>query len=299
MSVHILENKQGFKLALNSMGLSIQKIDLPWGVSPVIGYLDPNDYADNPYYLGSIIGRVSNRIANATLKIGHERHQLNANEGKHHLHGGKKGFTRVEWDVVDEGDKLVGKYTSPYGAEGYPGEVDVKSAFSFIDNKLIIVDNAYSKTHTPLSLTHHPYFSFGGGFEDLEWNIFGNKFLELDHDLIPTGEIVKEQKLVLRKGIDTCCVYPFSDNGYRKNAEILHQKSNTKISIWSNYPAFQIYTSLNELDNVSVPFGSASICIEPQYMTGFTEYSNFNGFYFDGNNSYERRIVYEFDKINA
>jgi len=297
MSICTIGNSLGFELQLCSVGLALQKIQLPWGVSPIVGFNTEDEYLNNPCYHGVIVGRVTNRIANAELKIGSEQYKLTANEGNHHLHGGLQSLSNVHWQLEKEENKLVATYTSVDGESGYPGEVKINASFSFIDNRLVIKYEATSADITPLSLTHHPYFSFGSDFGDLKMNIFSNEYLEMDEQLIATGKILKANTFLVKNGIDNCYVYANANSGYHKNAEIIHEKLKTKITIWSNYPAFQIYTSANQLENVNVPIGAACVCVEPQYMTGFTEHPHLKGFYFDGKNKYEKTICYEFDEL--
>ena len=38
------------------------------------------------------MGRCANRIANATFEINGKRHHVTANDGRHSLHGGKRGW---------------------------------------------------------------------------------------------------------------------------------------------------------------------------------------------------------------
>jgi len=311
MSLHIFKSKHGFEMQISSHGMSLKKLDLPWGISPVVGFLEESDYENNPLYHGATVGRMSNRVANSKLLLRGKEYLLSANEKANHLHGGTKGLSKANWEVGVGDSYITGTYTSPDGEDGYPGEVEIFSSFSFIENSLKIHDLGLSKTYSPLSITHHPYFSFGGGFEDMVLNVFCNEYLEVDADLIPTGKVrdfdpeideESEEEIVLsnfdlKEGIDTCFVYPYSENELRKNAELIDLKSKTKITVWSDYPAFQIYTSINQLDNVSVPVGAACVCIEPQYMTGFNQHAHFKGFYFDGKNYYKHTIVYEFDQI--
>jgi aldose 1-epimerase len=54
----------------------------------------------NPHF-GATCGRVAGRIANAkfTLPNG-SSHEILANNGPHALHGGEKGYSRINWEKV-------------------------------------------------------------------------------------------------------------------------------------------------------------------------------------------------------
>src|SRR5690349_15047277 len=78
-------------------------------------------------YLGAIVGRYANRIANGQFTIDGQPHQLTLNEGRHHLHGGKSGFNRALWTgtAMPHRNGVVFTRTSADGEEGYPGAVEV------------------------------------------------------------------------------------------------------------------------------------------------------------------------------
>ena len=58
--------------------------------------------------VGSTCGRYAGRISNAKFKIGNKKFNLNANEGKNILHGGKVGFSLLPWTKVNQTkDKIV------------------------------------------------------------------------------------------------------------------------------------------------------------------------------------------------
>ena len=70
----------------------------------VLGFddLEPYKNGTSPYF-GAVVGRVANRIANATFELNGVRHNLAANNGPNCLHGGVMGFSRVEWTLAGHG----------------------------------------------------------------------------------------------------------------------------------------------------------------------------------------------------
>lgn len=66
----------------------------------VLGFDTPEEYRDNPRYIGAIVGRCANRISNARFTLDGTTYQLSANSGRDHLHGGRKGFDKVVWRVA-------------------------------------------------------------------------------------------------------------------------------------------------------------------------------------------------------
>lgn len=289
-----LNNKEGFEIEVCSTGMSIKSVQLPWNYSPIIGYNNLEDYKSNHEYHGCIVGRTTNRINKGALKIDNKTYYLDNNHGLHHLHGGKNGLHLVEWEINKDSNSIIGKYFSKSNENGYPGDVLIITTIKLEHNKLIINYKATCETKTPLSLTHHPYFSFGNDFKKIKMEIFADKYIETDNDLIPTGNIIDVDTFNLSLNIDRCYITPTGNNDLLINASIEDYETATKINIWSNYPAFQVYTSTNQLSNVSVEKGNVCICVEPQFMTGFTEFDSFKGFFFDGKNEYNQTIMYEF-----
>jgi aldose 1-epimerase len=158
----------------------------------VLGHDAVDAYRPNAAYLGAIIGRVANRIANARFTLDGTEYNLTANDGPHSLHGGSKGFDQVVWSAEELPNGVRLTHRSPDGDEGYPGNLDVTVIYSVTpENELVVDYQATSDRATPVNLTQHSYFNLAGG-----GNILGH-VLELaaddmtpvDESLIPTGEI--------------------------------------------------------------------------------------------------------------
>ena len=72
-------------------------------------------------YFGALVGRVANRIADATFQLDGKTYHVTPNEMKTSLHGGKFGFSRHLWEgqpftsQLGSGIKL--RYHSPDGDE--------------------------------------------------------------------------------------------------------------------------------------------------------------------------------------
>ena len=72
-------------------------------------------------YFGAVIGRVANRIANASFVLDGQRHNISANENGNTLHGGKSGWSVKTWNMSEiynpHGEAVKLTYTSPDGDE--------------------------------------------------------------------------------------------------------------------------------------------------------------------------------------
>ena len=65
----------------------------------VLSYKENKDYLYDKFYMGAIIGRYANRIANGNLFLNKETYHLDNNENGNHLHGGTISFHNKIWSV--------------------------------------------------------------------------------------------------------------------------------------------------------------------------------------------------------
>jgi aldose 1-epimerase len=152
-------------------------------------------YERDRAYVGPIVGRFGNRIANGRFTLDGQTHQVTTNEGVNHLHGGALGFSKRVWrilEVKDQGRVLLGLH-SPAGEEGYPGNVDATVELTVSPHSLKIRLGARSDAPTPINLTYHPYFNLSGDFHapatDQWLRIPAAHYLPVGPGLIPTGEL--------------------------------------------------------------------------------------------------------------
>ena len=161
------------------------------GTDVFVAYEDTASYRDDEPYLGAILGRTSGRIADAHLAVDGREHELSANEGSDHLHGGEGGFARRTWAVAEEeADRLVLSLISPDGDQGYPGRLAAKATFTLTEDALRVDYEARTDAATPVSLTHHPYVRLSGT-DVLDHTVEANAsaWTPLTARGIPTGEV--------------------------------------------------------------------------------------------------------------
>ncbi|MBO0958699.1 galactose mutarotase [Neobacillus sp. MM2021_6] len=161
----------------------------------VLGHDTLDEYVNDPYFLGAVVGRVAGRIKGGSFELDGTPFTLARNENKNHLHGGVRGFDKVVWDAEIVEDGVQFSYLSPDGEEGYPGNLYIQVSYRLNnDNELTIHYEAHSDKKTLLTVTNHSYFNLSGnGKRDIlehTLTIKSNQFLELDHELMPTGTFV-------------------------------------------------------------------------------------------------------------
>jgi aldose 1-epimerase len=170
----------------------------------VLGFDTLEGYLTRSRFFGAVVGRYANRIAHARFTLDGTTYQLAANNGRNHLHGGRRGFDKVLWAGTacerDEHARAAGDagvvftYTSPDGEEGYPGTLSVSVTYTLTPRDALIVDYAATTDRaTAINLTQHSYFNLGGeGHGDVlshRLTIDADRYTPTDDTQIPTGEI--------------------------------------------------------------------------------------------------------------
>lgn len=200
-----LKNASGASLDIIEIGAAITALRLPdrGGVvrDVVLGYDDPVQYRQNPFYFGVVVGRCANRIANASFCLNRLNYQLERNQGLHHLHGGEGEFHRCLWSlekpsVGAEGERVTLNYLSKDGEENYPGNLDIGVTYCLTEqNELIIKYRASCDRQTIINLTQHSYFNLVGHDSGDILNhlirINADHYTPTGPDQIPTGELAR------------------------------------------------------------------------------------------------------------
>lgn len=200
---YILKNDLGMSVKAITYGATITEISAPdkFGNFDNVVLNLPNlaAYESNKNYICPIVGRYGNRLANSQFKIGEKTYNVDANEGKNSLHGGKMGFNRKVWKA----EKVKGKdfagvkmsLLSHDGDMGFPGNMNVEVFFKLDNcNNFTIQYRATTDKPTVCNLTWHPYFNLAGAGNGsiLTHHFFVNakQISEVDEGLIPTGKLI-------------------------------------------------------------------------------------------------------------
>lgn len=164
----------------------------------VLGYENIDRYLNNTgeRYLGTVVGRYANRIANGKFELDGTIYTLAQNNGPNSLHGGLKAFDSVVWDVDKvTSSELHMSYTSADGEEGFPGEVKVKMIYTLTpQNEFKIQYEAITNKSTHVNLSHHSYFNLkgegNGTAMDNVLALHASKFVPINEVCIPLGNVV-------------------------------------------------------------------------------------------------------------
>jgi len=105
VDVFTLTNGHGLEMRAISYGAIIVSLHAPDRSGRledvVLGHDDLAGYLGASPYFGAVVGRYANRIARGHLPLDGRVHELAINDPPHHLHGGRRGFDKVVWDVEE------------------------------------------------------------------------------------------------------------------------------------------------------------------------------------------------------
>lgn len=230
------------------------------------GYLKDGNSA----YIGSMMGRVANRIANGEFLLSGEKHVLAKNFlGKHSLHGGVIGFDKFNWDSYIDGTTVYLTHVSPDEYEGYPGTVLVTAECKLSDDDSFSMKvSAVTSKPTIINMSNHSYFNLAGhekGYKELykhKLTMNSDRVLKISPEQIPTGEFqdVGDSAYDFRLPIDLgTAISKTPGNGYDNNfciisgssqtltfiARVLHPESGRTMEVYSDQPSVLFYTSNN------------------------------------------------------
>ncbi|MDE6151747.1 MAG: galactose-1-epimerase, partial [Prevotella sp.] len=127
--LYILRNSKGYECAITNYGGAIVSLMVPDKDGQIADVIQGHDNIKDVInsaepYLSTLIGRFGNRICKGRFTLNGKEYQLAINNGPNALHGGPTGYHAQVWDAVQMNEQtLVLKLNSPYGEEGFTGEM--------------------------------------------------------------------------------------------------------------------------------------------------------------------------------
>ena len=164
----------------------------------VLGYQNIDRYINNngERFLGSVVGRVANRIGGGKFTLEGVEYTTPQNNNGQTLHGGDKGLDMVVWDVVELTDSsILFHYVAADGQDGFPGNLAIDMRYTLTaDNEFEVTYSATTDATTVVNLSHHSFFNLkgeaGGTITDHILQIDADHITPTDTNLIPTGEMM-------------------------------------------------------------------------------------------------------------
>src|SRR3979411_2982308 len=333
ITLYTLTNSHGIEVRTMNYGgiiLSMRVPDRKGQLADVVlGHDTLEGYIPNPPYIGAVVGRYANRIANGTFTLDGKTYTLPKNDGPNTLHGGiKRTFDKVVWDgEPKKGGKpgVTFTYMSKDGEEGFPGNVKVKVTYTLNDDNELVLDyEATTDKATPINLTQHSYFNLAGeGTSDIlshEIMINANRFTPVDNNLIPTGELraVKGtpldfttstkvgaridddyEQLALGHGYDHNFVINRTGDNMALAARVYEPTSGRVLEVSTTQPGVQFYTG-NFLDGtVTGKQGHVykrryAFCLETQHFPDSPNHPEFPSTILKPGDTFHSKTVFKF-----
>ena len=278
-------------------------------------------------YFGATIGRVGNRIAKGKFTLAGKSYSVPINNGENALHGGKKGFQDVIWQVDQpNAHTLVFTYVSPDMQEGFPGTLTTKVTYSVTaDQEIKMEYEATTDKTTVVNLTNHAFFNLNGEGNGTilnhEVQIYADKYTPVDAGLIPTGKLepvagtpfdftsphaigerieTKDIQLQHGGGYDHNYVLKGAQkNGMNHVATIVGDKSGIRMDVVSEEPGVQFYSG-NFMEGKNTFKSGAhddyrtAFALETQHFPDAPNQPDFPSIQLDPEEKYHTITVYEF-----
>uniref|UniRef100_A0A803P7L7 Aldose 1-epimerase n=1 Tax=Cannabis sativa TaxID=3483 RepID=A0A803P7L7_CANSA len=276
-------------------------------------------------YFGSIVGRVANRIKHGKFTLNGVEYSLPINNPPNSLHGGKNGFDKKIWEVVEhekgENPHITFKYHSRDGEEGYPGDVSVTATYTLTSSTTLKLDMEAmcENKATPISLAQHTYWNLAGhnsgSILDHKIQIWANNYTPVDQTSIPTGEILpvkgtpfdftSEKRIgddiqQVGLGYDHNYVLDLGEekSGLKHAAKVKDPSSSRVLNLWTNAPGVQFYTA-NYVNGVKGKGGAvygkhSGLCLETQGFPNAINQPNFPSVVVQPGDKYKHTMLFEF-----
>ena len=309
VQLYSVSNHSGVEMKLCPLGATMTELVTPdregRRADIVLGFSSLADYVAPHPHFGCMVGRVANRIAGAQFKLLGKTYHLDANDGRHSLHGGKSGLGRRLWDATPI--ETVGRmgveflYRSPDGEGGFPASVEFRAIYTLDEQGVIRLEMlAAVDAPTPINLTNHTYFNLSGaGPTDIlahQLTIPADFYTPTDTSLIPTGEVLSVAGTPLdfragrEIGREIAKIAPGYDHNYvltsepdarglRPAAAVYDPKSHRTLHIYTTQPGVQLYTG-NFLDGSVSGIGGrypghCALCLETQHFPDSVHHAHF------------------------
>ena len=319
--LYILKNSLGNEVAVTNYGGALVAIMVPDRDGNYANVIQGHDTIEGVInspepYLSTLIGRYGNRICRGKFQLNGKKYELAINNGPNALHGGLKGWNAKVWEALQMNDKtLVLKYVSPYGEEGYTGEMKVTVVYTFTDeNELVIEYMAQTNKKTILNLNPTPTI------DDQICQINADFYLPIDDTSIPTGEIrfvkgtpfdfrepkpvgqdidADDEQIKHGAGYDHCYVLNKAEEGELSfAARLVEPKSGRTMEVYTTEPGVQLYTD-NWADGYAGQHGAtfprrSGICFECQHFPDSPNRPYFPSVVLRPGQEYRQKTIYKF-----
>jgi aldose 1-epimerase len=310
VSQFILTNSKGASVRLIDYGAIVTNLFVPDKNGKmddvVLGFDDVKQYEEISPYMGCIVGRYANRIANGMFTLDGNTYAIPVNLGMNSLHGGFKGLAKRMWEgrdgcdagradgaVYDSGSRWAGGIS---GEREYHGLLHADGRQYFESSVLRDIGQTYADQSDASQL----FQSDGHGKGDVMGyvaKIYADHYLAVDQSLIPTGEVAPvsgtpfdftKAKLIghdlgtspeQMTGYDHTMVLGNTKGELVKAADVYDPDSGRLLECSTTEPAVHFFTG-NNLNGITGKDGVAyrahsAFCLETQHYPDSPNHADF------------------------
>ena len=314
-----LVNNQGSELQILNYGAAVLSFKLKDKsgnkvnvvVSPRAEDFITSAYKEHNKCFGASVGRYAGRISKGEFKLDGTTYKL-FEKGDVHLHGGEYGFQYKIWDFGEKtstpNPSVKLSYLSKDSEESYPGNLEVEVKYTLTENNDLLIEySAKTDKKTVINLTNHTYFNLNGGgsISDHFLKIEAEKILEVDKNLLPTGNLTKlkkhpknfaESKLIGNRKLDDTFVLKSEKDEVA--ARLFAPLTGIKMEVKTNQKALVAYAPENLPEDLNYQTEIAqeypSLCLEAQNFPDAPNFRNFPESVLEPGEQYYNWISYNF-----
>jgi aldose 1-epimerase len=315
-----LQNEKA-RVVLSSYGATLQSFEINYpGFEKrdvVLGYSDWQVYQQlftqqQSAYFGAIVGPIAGRVTEATIPWKDGIYEFQSNEGKHLLHGGKRNFSNVNWQLLSYEEKPFPSVTlcleTQNAGISLPANLRCEVRYTLQENVLLIDITSIALEDTIANPTQHAYFNpagHQGRILDCEITVASNAYLELNQDKLPTGKSIQCADWHEKKGIQINQMpnFPEIDHAFKLNSSSKQARLNApdgfQLTFTTNQPYMQVYiggqSSVSGKQNTSYHQYSG-ICLEQQAEPDAPNQLNFSDIYLKKGQKKTNSITINFEQ---
>jgi aldose 1-epimerase len=334
VSLYTLESGKGLYMQVTNWGGRVVSLWTPDRNGNydhiVLGYENIDRYISNTgeRFLGAVVGRYANRIANGQFFLDKDTFRLPRNDNGQTLHGGTNGLDCIVWDIEKiSKNEIVFSYISPDGEEGFPGTVKIFMCYTLTpENEFKIAYRATTDKPTIINLSHHSFFNLkgegNGTITDHLLTIHADSITLINEYLIPTGEIMpvegtpfdfrsqaligerikaNDQQLKNGAGYDhNWVIKTICTKEIKHIASVYEPTSGRTLDVWSDQPGIQFYSGNFFKGEYTGKYGKhlkyrESFALETQKFPDSPNHPQFPSTRLNPDDTYTQTCIYRFN----